>query len=48
MIVYYLGEQPILNQVETYLCHNKNERNYVIENISKLVVKPANASGVME
>ena len=45
MIVYYLGEQPILNQVETYLCHNKNERNYVIENISKLVVKPANASG---
>ena len=45
MIVYNLGEQPILNQVETYLCHNKNERNYVIENISKLVVKPANASG---
>ena len=45
MIVYYLGEQPILNQVETYLCHNKSERDYVIENIGKLVVKPANASG---
>ncbi len=45
MIVYYLGEQPILNQVETYLCHEKIQRDYVIENISKLVVKPANASG---
>ena len=45
MIVYYLGEQPILNQVETYLCHDKVQRDYVIENISNLVVKPANASG---
>ena len=45
MIVYYLGEQPILNQVETYLCHDKIQMDYVIENISKLVVKPANASG---
>ena len=45
MIPYYLGEQPILDQVETYLCHNETERKYVIENISRLVVKPANASG---
>ncbi len=45
MIVYYLGEQPILNQVETFLCHDKTQMDYVIENISKLVVKPANASG---
>ena len=45
MIVYYLGEQPILNQVETYLCYEKKQRDYVLENISKLVVKPANASG---
>ena len=45
MIVYYLGEQPILNQVETYLCHDEVQKNYVIENISRLVVKPANASG---
>ena len=45
MIVYYLGEQPILNQVETYLCNDENQKKYVIENISKLVVKPANASG---
>ena len=45
MIVYYLGEQPILNQVETYLCHDEKQREYVLENLSKLVVKPANASG---
>ena len=45
MIVYYLGEQPKLNQVKTFLCHEKKDRDYVIENISKLVVKPANASG---
>ena len=45
MITYYLGEQPILDQVETYLCHDETERKYVIENISRLVVKPANASG---
>ena len=45
MIIYYLGEQPILNQVETFLCHDEIHRKYVIDNISKLVVKPANASG---
>ena len=45
MIVYYLGEQPILNQVETYLCHDEKQKEYVLENLSKLVVKPANASG---
>ena len=27
------------------MCHEKIQRDYVIENISKLVVKPANASG---
>ena len=45
MIVYYLGEQPILNQVETYLCHDEKQREYVLVYLSKLVVKPANASG---
>ena len=45
MIVYYLGEQPILNQVETYLCHDESQKKYVLDNLSKLVVKPANASG---
>ena len=45
MIVYYLGEQPKLNQVETYLCHDKKQRDYVIANMKKLVVKPTDGSG---
>ena len=45
MITYYLGEQPLLNQVETYLCYEEQQKKYVLENLSKLVVKPANASG---
>ena len=27
MITYYLGEQPLLNQVEKYLCHEENKKN---------------------
>ena len=45
MIVYYLGEQPKIEQVETFLCNIKSHKEHVISNISKLVVKPANASG---
>ena len=42
---YYLDEEPKLDQVETYLCHNKSERDHVISNISKMIVKPADGSG---
>lgn len=45
MIRFYLSEEPILHNVETYLCENKNERDYVLKNLDKLVVKPANESG---
>ena len=45
MIKFYLDEEPLIEQVETFLCHEKKQRDYVIENISKLVVKPANESG---
>lgn len=45
MIRYYLGEDPLLPNVETYLCMNKKERNHVLANLDKLVVKPANESG---
>ena len=45
MIRYYLGEDPILNNVETYLGWKEEDRKYMIENIGKLVVKPANESG---
>ena len=45
MIRYYLGEDPILPNVPSYLCHNARDRQYVLENLDKLVVKPANESG---
>ncbi len=45
IIKYYLDEDPKIANVETYRCINKTERDYVIENIDKLVVKPANESG---
>jgi uncharacterized circularly permuted ATP-grasp superfamily protein len=45
IIKYYLGEEPLLPNVPTYKCINKEERDYVVANIDKLVVKPANESG---
>ncbi len=45
MIKYYLDEEPIIPNVPTYLCINKDERKHVLENLDKLVVKPANESG---
>lgn len=45
MIEYYLGEKAILPNVETYLCDDPEQREYVLANIEKLVVKPANESG---
>ena len=45
IIKYYLNEQPILNNVETFHCENESEGKYVLENIDKLVVKPVDESG---
>ena len=45
IIKYYLGEEPILNNVPTYLCREEKDRNYVLENIQELVVKETNAAG---
>lgn len=45
MIKYYLDAEPILPNVPTYLCMEKKERDYVLANIDKMVVKPANESG---
>jgi uncharacterized circularly permuted ATP-grasp superfamily protein len=45
IIKYYLGEEPKIPNVETYLCINDKERDYVLANLDKLVVKPANESG---
>jgi uncharacterized circularly permuted ATP-grasp superfamily protein len=45
IIRYYLDEEPGIPNVPTYRCMYKKERDYVLENIEKLVVKPANESG---
>lgn len=45
MIRYYLDQEAILPNVPTYKCVNKPEREYVIQNIANMVVKPANESG---
>jgi len=45
MIRYYLDQEPILENVPTYLCMDKKEREHVLANIENMVVKPANESG---
>ena len=45
MIKYYLGEEPIIPNVPTYLTMFEEERKYVLDNIADLVVKSANESG---
>ncbi len=45
MIRYYLGEDPILPNVPSYMCSDKTQRQHVLQNIENLVVKPANESG---
>ena len=45
VIKYYLGEEPIIPNVPTYLCSEEADRAYVLEHIGELVVKAANESG---
>ncbi|MEZ5557362.1 MAG: circularly permuted type 2 ATP-grasp protein [Pseudomonadales bacterium] len=45
LIRYYLNEEPLLPNVPSYRCVEKDQRDYVLDNLDKLVVKPANESG---
>ena len=45
MINFYLGEKPILKNVETWRCSESDSCNYVLENLEKLVVKEVHGSG---
>jgi uncharacterized circularly permuted ATP-grasp superfamily protein len=45
IIKYYLNEEPLISNVKTYLCDDPEQRQYVIDHIAELVVKPANESG---
>ncbi|WP_424812189.1 circularly permuted type 2 ATP-grasp protein [Roseococcus sp. YIM B11640] len=45
MIRFYLGEEPKLANVPTYLCERDEDRMHVLANLDKLVVKLAQGSG---
>src|SRR5579862_3947500 len=44
-IRYYLGEEPVLKTVETYLCANPADLGYVLDHLPQLVVKAVGESG---
>ena len=44
-IRYYLGEDALLPNVPTYRCQYADEREFVLDNLRELVLKPANESG---
>jgi uncharacterized circularly permuted ATP-grasp superfamily protein len=45
IIKYYLDQDPIIPNVLSYRCDDKQQREYVLANLASLVVKPANESG---
>lgn len=45
MIKYYLGEEMILPNVPTFVCGDEKQRQHVLANLDKLVVKQTDASG---
>ncbi|MFD5869415.1 glutamate--cysteine ligase [Corynebacterium sp. NPDC060344] len=45
LIRYYLSEEPLIAQVPTYLCADREQRDHVLANIGDLVVKPIDGFG---
>jgi hypothetical protein len=45
MIRFYLGQEPILPQVQTYVCARESDCRYVLDHIDDLVVKAVNEAG---
>ena len=45
IIKYYLDEEPILKNVKTYHCSDKEDLDFVIKNMANLVIKPVDESG---
>ena len=44
-IRYYLGEEPVLRSVETYVCARPGDLAYVLDHLPELVVKAVGESG---
>lgn len=45
MIEFYLGEKPILENVPTHLCRDRQDLQFVLDNLDKLVVKEVHGAG---
>ena len=45
MVTYYLGEQPLLDDVPTYVCGDPQQCAHVLDNLDRLVVKPVDGYG---
>ncbi len=45
MIRYYLNEEPILKNIETFKLGNKDDYNHVVKNVRKMVIKKTDGSG---
>ncbi len=45
MVRFYLGEEPILQNVPTWQCAQRDDLKYVLENLGELVVKEVHGSG---
>ena len=45
MIRYYLDEEPVIDNVRTYLCARDDDRRYVLEHLEQLVVKSVSEAG---
>jgi uncharacterized circularly permuted ATP-grasp superfamily protein len=45
MIKFYLGEEPVLEQVKTYVCARPDDARYVLERLDQLVVKAVDEAG---
>lgn len=45
MIRFYLGEEPILQNVPTWLCRKEDDLKYVLDHLHELVVKEVHGAG---
>ncbi len=45
MVRYYLGEEPLLQNVKTWICRRPEELEYTLDNLENLVVKRVGESG---
>jgi uncharacterized circularly permuted ATP-grasp superfamily protein len=45
IIRYYLAQEPILQNVETHICREREALRYTLDNLAQLVIKPVGEAG---